>query len=201
MRRLRLCGIVAVALMTPAAARAAAGLSDIMMTEACWVRAPYALVKCQSEGGRYPARVVRARPMTPDEDSSWSLVPAGYGGIVPLDTVANDVDRVALTGRFLVARQRSGRAVVVDLDAPNAEPVEFATVDAANGFLAGQGVPAVGEAEFRSFESVYREYRPRPSAVRVLVPLAGVTLLVGGVAVLWVRRRRRRTALMAHRLD
>src|SRR5262245_21411001 len=105
------CGV----LLTPAVAGAAAGLSDIAATRACWVREPYALVKCQSEGGQYPAQIVRARQRTPEEESSWSLIPVGYGDIVPLGTVGHDVDWVALTGQFIVAWQRSGRFIVVDL--------------------------------------------------------------------------------------
>ena len=97
MLQVRECGLAAVvAIVTPAVAPAAAGLSDGAATQACWIRPPYALVKCQSEGGRYPAWVVRGRPVTPDEDSYWSLLPVRFDGIVPLDAVVSDVERVAV---------------------------------------------------------------------------------------------------------
>ncbi len=146
----RACGLAAVvAVLTPAVAPAAAGLSDGAATQACWVRPPYALVKCQSEGGRYPAQVVRARPVAPDEDSYWSLLPVRHDGIVPLDTVVSEVERVAVAGRFLVARTTKGPVVVVDLEGPGGRPVEFATTAAANEFLTGQAAPAVDESAFR----------------------------------------------------
>jgi len=186
--------VAVVVMLMPSAAQAAAGMSDIMATQACWVRAPFALVKCQSEGGRYAARVVRAKPTASDEDSSWSLVPVGYDGIVPLDTVVDDVDRVAFVGQFLVVRQRSGKAVVVDLVSPEATPVEFDTLDAANEFLARQGLPKVGEAELRSFESVYREFGVQPSPWINALTLGGVVLACGAAALLCVRRSRNRTS-------
>jgi len=187
-RQIYVC-VVLVAL-TQSGLFAAAGLSDIAATRACWIRSPFALVKCQSENGRYPARIVRARSTTPDESSSGSLVPAGYDGIVPLDTVVDNVDSVAQAGRFMVAKQRVGRVIVVDLNAPDEKPTVFATVDAANAFLARHGVLPVGEAEFRSFESVYREFGP-PISLWALVNLAGGAVVCGAV-FLWARRRGRR---------
>jgi hypothetical protein len=186
-----------VAIVTPAVAPAAAGLSDAAATQACWIRPPYALVKCQSEGGRYPAWVVQGRPVTPDEDSYWSLLPVRYDGIVPLHTVVSEVERVAVAGRFLVARTTKGPVVVVDLDDADGEPVEFATTAAANEFLSEQAAPAVDEGEFRSFESVYQESRPKPSVwARVASVLVAVVLC--GAVVLGVSRwviRRVRSAL------
>src|SRR5438270_13518244 len=97
------CGLAAVvAILIPAMARAAARLTAGAATQACWLRPPYALVKCQSEGGRSPAWVVRARPVTPDEDSYWSLLPVRFDGIVPLETVVREVEGVAVADRFLV---------------------------------------------------------------------------------------------------
>src|SRR5262245_12316899 len=176
-----------VAILTPAMAPAAAGLSDGAATQACWIRPPYALVKCQSEGGRYPAWVVRARPVTPDEDSYWSLLPVRHDGIVPLDTVVREVERVAVAGRFLVAQTTKGPVVVVNLDDPRGKPVEFATTAAANRFLIRQAVAAVDESAFRSFESVYREARPKPSVcARVGSVLVAVVLC--GAVVVGIRR-------------
>jgi hypothetical protein len=191
------CGLAAaVAILTPAMAEAAAGLSDGAATQACWVRPPFALVKCQSEGGRYPAWVVRARPVAPDEDSYWSLLPVRHDGIVPLDTVVSEAERVAVVGRFLVARTTKGPVVVVDLDDPSGKPAEFATAEAANEFLTSQGA-AVDEAEFRSFESVYEESRPKPSvwaqvgsALLAVVQCAAVV-----VGMSWWLLQRARSAL------
>ncbi|VTU01218.1 unnamed protein product [Gemmataceae bacterium] len=184
-----IAALVATLALMPTPTLAASGLSDIAATRACWVRAPYALVKCQSEGGRYPARVVRARAVTSEDESRSWLIPEGFDGILPLETVANDVERVAIAGRFLIARHTCGRIVVVDMDAPNGEPGQFADVFAANEFLTRHGVPAIGEDAFRSFESVYDEFGPRHSGGVVVVPLAGTALLTA--AVVWVRRRRR----------
>ncbi len=179
------CGV----LLTPTFAVAAAGLSDIAATEACWIRAPYALVKCQSEGGRHPARLVRARPMSSDE--KWSLFPAGYCGIVPLDTVVGDIDQVAITPRFLVVRDRTGVFWVVALDEAVREPTQFPSLAAANEWLLQHGAAIVQENEFRPFEDVYRESRP-PYSVVVPMVLIG-SLVVGFVLLLkiWQRRRRR----------
>ena len=179
------CGV----LLTPTFAVAAAGLSDIAATEACWIRAPYALVKCQSEGGRYPARLVRARPMTADE--KWSLFPVGYCGIVPLDTVVGDIDQVAITPRFLVVRDRTGVFWVVALDEAVREPTQFPSLAAANEWLLQHGTAIVQENEFRPFEDVYRESRPPYS---VVVPMVLIGSLVVGFVLLvkiWQRRRRR----------
>jgi hypothetical protein len=188
MLRVGACGLAAVVtILTPAMAPAAAGLSDGAATQACWIRPPYALVKCQSEGGRCPAWVVRARPVTPDEDSYWSLLPVRHDGIVPLDTVVSEVERVAVAGQFLVARTTKGPVVVVNLDDPSGKPVEFATTAAANGFLTSQAVSAVDESAFRSFESVYQESRPKPSVwTRVGSVLVAVVLC--GAVVVGMRR-------------
>ena len=179
------CGV----LLTPTFAVAAAGLSDIVATEACWIRAPYALVKCQSEGGRYPARLVRARPMSSDE--KWSLFPAGYCGIVPLDTVVDHIDQVAITPRFLVVRDRTGVFWAVALDEAVREPTQFPSLAAANEWLLQHGTAIVQENEFRPFEDVYRESRP-PYSVVVPMVLIG-SLVVGFVLLLkiWQRRHRR----------
>jgi len=186
-----------IVILAPAIAPAAAGLSDGAATQACWIRPPYALVKCQSEGGRHPAWVVRARPVTPDEDSYWSLLPVRHDGIVPLDTVVSEVERVAVTGRFLVARTTKGPVVVVNLEGPGGKPVEFATTAAANEFLTSQGVSAVDESEFRSFDSLYQESRPKPAVwarvggVLVAVVLCGAVVV--GMRRWWPVRRPRRT--------
>jgi len=192
------CGLAAVvATLTPAGALAAAGLSDGAATRACWIRPPYALVKCQSEGGRYPAWLVRARPVTPDEDSYWSLLPVRHDGIVPLDTVVSEVERVAVAGRFLVVQTTKGPVVVVNLEDPSGKPVEFATTAAANEFLTSQAVSAVDESAFCSFESVYQESRPKPTvwarvgSALVAVVLCGAVMV--GMRWLWLVRRTRRT--------
>jgi hypothetical protein len=192
------CGLAAVvAMLTPALAEAAAGLSDGAATQACWIRPPYALVKCQSEGGRYPARVVRARPVAPDEDSYWALLPVRHDGIVPLDTVVSEVERVAVAGQFLVAQTTKGPVVVVNLDDASGKPVEFATAAAANEFLTSQGAAAVDEAEFRTFESVYEESRPKPSVwAQVGSILLGVVLCAAVVVGMrWWLLQRARSAL------
>lgn len=178
------CGVM----LSPILARAAAGLSDIAATEACWIRPPYALVKCQSEGGRYHARLIRARPETPEEKSSWSLIPAGYEGIVPIETVVSDVDQVAITTRFLVVQNSAGAFEVLDMDKAAGVPQRFATLAKANDALVGGGVERVSEGDFQPFEVVYREYRPRSWSLLVLFLLA--VLAVGGVGVLVLRRRR-----------
>lgn len=192
MQRLRLCGVIALLSATPAAATAAAGISDIAATRACWVRDPYALVQCQSEGGRYPARLVRARATTSDEDSFWSLFPAGYGGIVLLETVVEDIDRVAVGPDVLVARTRTGEFWVVPLGDPPREASRFASLGAANESLLRDGRSAVAEGEFETFEAVYRASQPPPSVV-VRLALVGA-VVVGPVlpVVVWRWRRRRR---------
>jgi hypothetical protein len=135
--------------------------------------------------------------MTPDEDSYWSLLPVRHDGIVPLDTVVSEVERVAVAGRFLVARTTKGSVVVVNLEDPSGKPVEFATTAAANGFLTNQAVSAVDESAFRSFESVYQESRPKPTvwarvgSVLVAVVLCGAAVV--GMRWLWLVRRTRRT--------
>ena len=188
MRRLRWCGIIALLSVTPSAAPAAAGISDIAATRACWVRDPYALVKCQSEGGRYPARLVRAQPTTPEEDSFWSLFPAGYGGIVPLDTVVEDIDRVAIGPDVLVARTRAGEFWVVSLGEPAREVSRFASLGAANESLLRGGRSAEGE----SFEAVYRASQPPPSVGVRLVLVGAVVVGLAVPVVVWRWRRRRR---------
>jgi hypothetical protein len=135
--------------------------------------------------------------VTPDEDSYWSLLPVRHDGIVPLDTVVSEVERVAVAGRFLVARTTKGPAVVLDLDDPGGKPVEFATAAAANEFLTRQAAPAVDEGAFRSFESVYEEARPKPPAwARVVGALAAAVLcgvVVAGLRRWWRGWRARRT--------
>jgi hypothetical protein len=180
--------IVGSLFFTPAVAVSAAGLSDIAATRACWIRDPYALVKCQSEGGRYPARLVRARVATADENSFWTLFPPGYDGIVPLSTVVEDIDRVAITTRFLVARERSGVFSVVALDKPDGEPTRFPSIAGVNEFLAQVGGSALAESEFVPFEDAYQASRPPYSPIVLLVQIGVVAS--GAVLLLVVWRRR-----------
>jgi hypothetical protein len=139
--------------------------------------------------------------VTPDEDSYWSLLPVRHDGIVPLDTVVSEVERVAVTDRFLVIRTTKGPIVVVNLEDHSGKPVAFATPAAANEFLTSQAVSAVDESAFRSFESVYQESRPRPTvwarvgSVLVAVVLCGAVVI--GMRWLWLVRQTRQ----AKRLD
>ena len=127
--------------------------------------------------------------MTADE--KWSLFPVGYCGIVPLDTVVDDIDQLAITPQFLVARDRIGVFWVVRLDDAEREPMQFPSLAMVNEWLAREGAAVVQESEFRPFEAVYREYRPPFSFVVPLVligtPVVGFVLLVK----IWQRRRRR----------
>ena len=124
-------------------------------------------------------------------DEKWSLFPAGYCGIVPLDTVVGDIDQVAITPRFLVVRDRTGVFWVVALDEAVREPTQFPSLAAANEWLLQDGAAIVQENEFRPFEDVYRESRPPYS---VVVPMVLIGSLVVGFVLLvkiWQRRRRR----------
>ena len=127
--------------------------------------------------------------MTADE--KWSLFPVGYCGIVPLDTVVDDIDQVAIAPQFLVARSRTGVFWVVGLDEAERKAVQFPSLAAANNLLVQEGAAVVQESEFRPFEAVYREYRPPFSFVVPLVIIG--SLVVGFVLLLkiWQRRRRR----------
>ncbi len=133
--------------------------------------------------------------MTADE--KWSLFPVGYCGIVPLDTVVDHIDQVAIAPQFLVARCWTGVFWVVGLDEAERKAVQFPSLAAANNLLVQEGAAVVQESEFRPFEEVYREYRPPYSFV---VPLVLIGTLVAGFVVLlkiWRRRRRRAIQGMA----
>ena len=196
----RVCSLAVLAMLTlsPAPGQAAAGLSDYVSTQACWIQAPFALVKCQSDRGRYPARVVLARPVTDDDAGGfWDLLPkvVDYEGIVPLNDVVTDVESLARTEAFLVVKQQSGRIVVVDLDHPESPPSEFSSLDAANLFLVTKGNSGISEQDFQSFEMMYAELKAPSSmpivAVLGLIYFAWFCLVCSVGLVLLIRRRKR----------
>ncbi len=129
--------------------------------------------------------------MTADE--KWSLFPVGYCGIVPLDTVVDHIDQVAIAPQFLVSRSRTGVFWVVALDDAEREPTQFPSLAMANEWLVQKGAAVVQESEFRPFEAVYQEYRPPFSFVVPLVLIG--TLVAGFVVLLKVWRKRRRRAI------
>lgn len=150
-------GLLAVAACTGRAG-AAAGISDALATQGCWLRPPYALLKCQSEGGWYPASLIRGRGKRSWDE--WA-----YDGIVFEQEVASQVERVALTPRFAVLEVCWGKAPsfeVVDLTDPDATVVRLAGEDEVRRYLGEHGEGGA-PLRFQSFEEVYRERGPATS--------------------------------------
>lgn len=185
--------VVCILLLAPAELGAAAGISDIAATRACWVRAPYALIKCESDGGRDPARLVRARSATWTENLPGSMI--AFDGIVPLDTVVDDIDRMIVTPRYFVARSEQGSYWVVDLVSPEKEPSEFTSVVGANEYMARAGDTAALERAFVPFAEVYQASHASESK-----PTTSLAILYGGLIAVgmllvaardWHRRRKK----------
>jgi hypothetical protein len=181
---------LAVPLLVPASAPAASGISDYCATKACWLRRPYALVKCQSDGGRYPAELVRARDVTPAEKSSWDFFPVGHEGIVPLVTLAS-FDRIAIRSRFAVLEcPSSGRMwAIIDLDDKNAKVSYCRSLREVNDRLHASRVGSVGPGDFRTFEEIHaaaKPYKPQntvPAFAWVILWYVGLQAWFGVVVI------------------
>ncbi len=174
--------------------KAAAGISDALATEGCWLRPPYALLKCQSDGGRYKARLVRGRRATVTDLFA-------YDGIVPLETVENEIERVALTTRFAVMETGWGgrlRHSLIDLTDEKAQTVYHEGEAELSRYLVehGEGGTAL---QFQTFEVLYRDRSPSWTTFWLVIG-CGLVVLSTWI-VCWLRhlnrskRQRRGTTL------
>lgn len=186
----RYLAIAVLSLAGSAVASAASGISDMASTQACWVGGQYALAKTQTEGGRYPARLVRARPV--NDGDIWAFPPNDFEGIVPIDTLVSDVERVAITPRFAVVARASGGYAVVDLTRENGEAQAFDSLDAVNRHTRAAGADPLRPEEFRTFDEVYRVLRPQRDFPWVLVTGGAImSLTLATAAIRWRYRTRR----------
>src|SRR3954466_16397353 len=93
--------------------------ANMVPTRACWLRPPYGLLKSYGSEGPYKAELIRGR----EPASAWEWT---HDGIVYLETVQLDVERLALAGRYAVMELAGGgvfRYAVVDLADGRATPV------------------------------------------------------------------------------
>jgi hypothetical protein len=198
----------AVALLGGGRAFAFHGYSDAGATRACWLERPYALVKCKTSRTagefHYPAQLVRGRDVLPDD------AVMDHDGIVTVEVVMDDIDRLAITPRYLIAelrpiRYKKGESddwqelrpfAVLDLTDARATPVRFDSREDLEAFLRGRpDVPV--PLRFQTFEEVYAERGPGwvsgyGLGYAVLLLLGGAGAF-GAVAV-WRSRRRAHAA-------
>jgi hypothetical protein len=152
-------------------------------SQVCWVRKPYALSRSEGRSGRQRfviTSLIRARESA--------------GDIVQLETVIDDVKRVAVTPRYLVLERGGGwryKYTVIDLDAEKSAPVDCETSEDLQRFL-GERTDSALPPRFQTFEEVYREQEPWWPR-RALVCLAAVVFVLGliGLAVAVFRTTRR----------
>ncbi|HWG41450.1 MAG TPA: hypothetical protein VN688_01600 [Gemmataceae bacterium] len=165
--------------------KAAAGLSDILATRACWLQPPYAVSKCYSHtGGPYHADLFLGRP----EQSSDLF---SYDGIVHVDLVASGLSRIAVTRRYIVVEYVGSEPSfgVIDIQAGSVEPVHLRSHAELQRYLGEQGQDEQ-EVHFQTFEEVYYERGPWWSVYFIELICLSLLLFILGLTMTWIFRRR-----------
>jgi hypothetical protein len=171
---LKACGWILVAacllstVAVPRAVHAEAGLSEIARARAFWAKKPYALVKSGDKDiGPDTVDLILGRDATSDE---W----LSYEGIMPRETLVQDIARAAITPRYLLMQLSGNRGyAAIDLESARAKPLIFRDQPELLKALAGRSGAA--KLDYRTFEDWHHE--------RVEVPARNRGLFNGSVAL------------------
>ena len=176
-------------LLVSAPVLALKGLASSASMTTIWIREPYALMHFAYDRSPRLCSLHRARPATEAELHSWDLVPRHNNGIVTTEQLADHIDRLVVTERFVVVHTIDFQFIAVDLDDPKAEPQTFATLEQAVAHLRRHGDPhRLHPTDFKPFEEYEQQDKARkqepPPLLWFLLGLylggcTAVTLLAG----------------------
>lgn len=188
-----------------------AGLSEIARARAFWVQKPYALERSGDTAmGPDTVSLMRARPATPAERSSW--LGGGICGIVGQETLVGQIGSYARGERYLVMvtdrnlreyHRNADSVAVIDLSDPAAVVRWFHTAEEA--LAACSSDPALqGKTPWETFDDGLAR-AARAAEIRTWTPIAGALALLllplAGLHVLGppeARPRRRAKFLCAY---
>ncbi len=158
---------------------------DTPASDVVRIKSPYALAKDRSRGPNPPTELVSPYPAlvmcTPPR--GWVQLNGQL-----MRTEWDDVDRVTMSGDWLVSQDRQGRYHMFDLTGPSTCPHSMSSLADANDQLARRGCAPVFDVDFRTFEELADE-RGRRRVKWSLVGLAvGILPLAGVVLAAMVRR-------------
>ncbi len=175
----------AVFMVSPGRLPAAAGISDMAATRACWLRPSYAVSKCYSHtGGPYPMHLFLGRPS--QFSDIWST-----DGIVEISSVASNLSRIALTRRYIVVEYAGSEPSfgVIDPQAGSVEPIHLRSQAELQRYLHEQGEDEEA-LHFQTFEEIHRERGPWWKVYAAELVFLSVLVLFVVLVMAWIFRQR-----------